>query len=537
MSKNIPYVEESTKFNFFTSIWIVPFAALLIAAWLAYQYYSELGPEIKIVFPNNEGLQAGQSVIKYRDVTIGKVTKINLENDGLQVAVYARIDKTAEPFLNEHTKFWIVKPEVGLGGVSGLDTLLSGTYINVYTEKGEEFRTLFTGLPYVYRADKEGEYFHLNAPQAYNVTEGTPIFFKNIKVGEIEYVTISLDTQSIDFYAYIEKEYVPYVHTSSKFWIRSALNVDISNGRLDVNIAPLTHLVQGGISFSSSGKDTSKQVPNGYIFNLYKNGSVAEGKSIGKGGDAIKKFEVHVLDSIAKLKQDASVEYDGYDVGRVTKVSTTYDPETHKMTGTVYLQIDTSFFESNNDQNITGEMNFNKAVEEGLRAKITQTDPITGILYVDLVFKENLPFRAILQGEKYPILPSVNDKNNGIMDQVNILVTRLNTLLGSTNQVMDENAKPLHEILTNLNETMKNINSLVGQKETQNLPIALNESVKKLTQTLQSANSVLKGYEHDSLMNHQLVQTLKAVNETSEEMSRVLRMINRKPNALIFGEE
>ena len=222
MSKNIPNVEESTKFNFITSIWIVPFAALVIAAWLAYQYYSELGPEIKIIFPNNEGLQAGQSVIKYRDVTIGKVTRINLENDGSQVAVYARMDKTAEPFLNEFTKFWIVKPEVGLGGVSGLDTLLSGTYITLYTQKGEEFRKVFTGLPYVYRADKEGEYFHLNAPLAYNVTQGTPIFFKNIKVGEIEYVTISLDGDTIDFYAYIDKEYVPYVHTDSKFWIRSA---------------------------------------------------------------------------------------------------------------------------------------------------------------------------------------------------------------------------------------------------------------------------------------------------------------------------
>lgn len=537
MSKNIPHVEESTKFNFITSIWIVPFAALIIAAWLAYQYYSKLGPEIKIIFPNNEGLQAGQSVIKYRDVTIGKVTRINLENDGLQVAVYARMDKTAEPYLNENTKFWIVKPEVGLRGVSGLDTLISGTYINVYAQEGEEYRTVFTGLPYIYRADKEGEYFHLNAPQGYNIIQGTPIFFKNIKVGEIEYITIALDGHSIDFYAYIEKQYVPYVHTDSKFWIRSILDVDFSSGRLDVNIAPISHLVQGGISFSSSGVDTSKTIPNGYTFYLYKNGNVVEGKKIGKGGDAIKKFEVHTLDSIAKLKQEASVRYDGYDVGQVTKVSTTYDPVTHKMTGTVYLQIDTSFFESKNDKNITGNMNFIKAVEEGLRAKITPTDPITGVLYVDLVFKEDLPYRAIIQGDKYLILPSVNDQSGGLMDQVNILVTRLNMLLDSTNKVMDENADPLHEILTNLNETMKNINTLVAQKETKNLPKALNQSVMKLTETLQSANRVLKGYEHDSLMNHQLVQTLKAVNETSEEMSRVLRMINRKPNALIFGEE
>lgn len=537
MSNNIPELEASNKFNFVTSIWIVPFAALLIALWLAYQYYSELGPEIKIVFPNNEGLQAGQSVIKYRDVTIGKVTKIYLENDGSQVAVYARMEKTAKPFLNEHTKFWIVKPEVGMGGISGLDTLISGTYINVYAQKGEESRTVFTGLPYIYRSDKDGEYFHLNAPEGYNVAQGTPIFFKNIKVGEVEYVTVSLDGRSIDFYVYIEKEYVPYVHTDSKFWVRSAFDVDISSGRLNVNIAPLSHLIQGGISFSSSGQDTTRPVPNEHLFTLYKNNNVAEEKKIGKGGKAIKRFELHVLDSVAKLKQEAAVRYEGYEIGQVTKVFTAYDPLTHKMTGKVYLQIDTSFFESENDQNITGEMNFEKAVEEGLRAKITPTDPITGILYVDLVFKEDLPHQAMLQGEKYPVLPSVSDQSSDLMGQINVLVARLNTLLESTNQMVDENAKPLHEIVANLNDTMKNINALVAQKETRDLPKSLDQSVKKLTQTLESANHVLKGYGEDSLMNQQLAQTLKVVAETSEEMTKVLRMINRKPNALIFGEE
>lgn len=537
MSQNIPHVEESTKFNFITSIWIVPFAAIIVAAWLAYQYYSELGPEIKIIFPQNEGLQAGQSVIKYKDVVVGKVSKIHLEKDGSRVAVYVRMDKTTEPFLNEHAKFWIVKPEVGFGGVSGLDTLISGTYINLYAEPGGKSRRTFNGLSYVYRADKEGEYFQLNAPQGYNITKGTPIFLKNIQVGAIEYVTISLDGNSIDFYAFIEKQYVPYVHTDSKFWVRSILDVDFSNGRLDVNLAPISHLVQGGISFSSSGEDPERIVPSGYTFYLYKNGNVAEGKKIGKGGKAIKRFEMHVLDSIANLKQEASVRYDGYDVGQVTKVSTRYDPVTHKMVGKVYLQVDTSFFDSKNDQNITGEMNFKKAVEEGLRAKITPTDPITGVLYVDLVFRENLPYTAILEGEKYPILPSVHGQSGGLMDQMNDLVERLNRLLASTNELVDENAKPLHEILMSLNDTMKQINTLVGQKETQSLPKELNKSVKQLTETLKSANNVLKGYEKDSLMNHQLASTLKVVTETSEEMTKVLKMINRKPDSLIFGEE
>ncbi|HHD79293.1 MAG TPA: MCE family protein, partial [Epsilonproteobacteria bacterium] len=158
MSKQIPKVEESTKFNFITSIWIVPFIALIIAGWLAYQYFSELGPEIRIIFPNNEGLQAGQSHIKYKDVPIGVVKKIELQKDGEGVTIIARMDKNTEAYLNDNTKFWIVKPEVGVTGVSGLETLISGTYINMYTQKGGAFKEKFHGMSHAYRKINDGEY-------------------------------------------------------------------------------------------------------------------------------------------------------------------------------------------------------------------------------------------------------------------------------------------------------------------------------------------------------------------------------------------
>lgn len=524
MSTQIPTIEESNKFNLVTSIWIVPFIALFIAGWLAYQYYSELGPEIKIIFPQNEGLQAGQSVIKYKNVIIGKVTKLELENDGSNVAVYARMDKSAKPFLNEFTKFWIVKPEVGIGGITGLDTLISGTYIDTSSETGGEFRTTFTGMSNYNTMNMEGEYFHLNASTAYNIQSGTPIFFKNIKVGTVEYVTISVDGQSIDFFAFIEKPYNDYVHTDSKFWIRSAIDVDYSSGRLDVNIAPITHLIQGGISFSSSGEDANKKVPSRHVFHLFKNEGTVEGKKIGKGGDAYKGFEVHLFDSVANLNSDASVKYDGYDVGRVNDMDVVYDPLTHKMAAKVYLKIDTSFFDSGKESNATGEKNFIKAIEEGLYAQVAQTDPITGVLYVNLVFnKESALPVHVVQGEKYPVIPSRSNADNN-------LIVQLGTLLATTNKIVDENAKPLHETIVSLSETMKNVNAMMAQKEVQTIPKELDQSLKHLTK-------MLKGYESNSLRGDQLAQTLKAVQETSNEMKAFLKVLNRKPEAMVFGEE
>ena len=137
MSKQIPEITESSKFNLITSIWIVPIIALVIAGWLAYQHFAQRGPEIKIIFPQNEGLVAGQSLVKYKNVPVGKVTDIYATEDIEGVVVVVRMNsKEAAPYLTEQAKFWIVKPEVGLSGVSGLDTLLSGTYINIYSKAG-----------------------------------------------------------------------------------------------------------------------------------------------------------------------------------------------------------------------------------------------------------------------------------------------------------------------------------------------------------------------------------------------------------------
>ena len=208
MSKQIPEITESSKFNLITSIWIVPIIALIIAGWLAYQHFSQRGPEIKIVFPQNEGLVAGQSVVKYKNVPVGKVTDIYVEEGTDGVVVVVRMNtKEAESYLSEHARFWIVKPEVGLSGVSGLDTLLSGTYINVYSKAGGKHLTnKFIGLTQAYRDDLQGEYFHLSSPNGEGVAVGTPVYFKNIKVGQVEYLYIGLNDKNIEVIVFIDKK-------------------------------------------------------------------------------------------------------------------------------------------------------------------------------------------------------------------------------------------------------------------------------------------------------------------------------------------
>ena len=545
MSQEIPEIEESTKFNFITSIWIVPFIALLIAGWLAYQYYSELGPQIRITFPKNEGLQAGQSHIKYRDVPVGVINKIELQEDGEGVVVVARMDRSVTPYLNENSKFWIVKPEVGVSGVSGLDTLISGTYINMFAQKNGNYKENFAGLDHAYRNIGGGEYFVLNTPRGdSSVKVGTPIYLKNVKVGQVEYVVLALDDASVDVIVFIDKRYVPYIHTDSKFWVRSTLDAGLQNGNLDITVAPVTDLIQGAIEFSTTGKESNRTVPNSFVFELYKNKNIIEGKKVGYGGKYIKTFMLHTEGSIAKLKENAAVRYEGFEVGKVKKISLSYERSTHKMRGKVLVDIDTSVFKDKHDTQHTGEENLYQAVKEGLRAQIVPTDIITGMLYVDLVFDRNDTTRVITKEGRYASLPTVGYSSGNIMASATKILDKINRLpleklLASLNKVVDESAKPVanaNALLLDLKKTVANLNKMTNKRSFAAMPDEVNRMLKELTRTLQTTKKVVKGYDSNSLITKQLSQTLKIVTETSKEMQQFLEMLNRKPNSLIFGD-
>ncbi len=543
MSKQIPDITESTKFNFITSIWIVPFIALIIAGWLAYQYFDDRGPEIKIIFPVNEGLIAGQSVVKFRNVPVGKVTAIHIDKDVNGVVVVVRVNsKRAIPYLTEKARFWIVKPEVGLKGISGLDTLISGTYINVYSgEGGKEFKDSYVGLTQPYRDAMEGEYFHLVSSNGDNVAVRTPVYYKDIKVGQVEYIYLGLDNKTVDTIIFIDKQYKNLIHDDSKFWIKSMFNVDFAKGNLDVNVAPMNFMLQGGIVFSSSGHDSNDTVDSDRKFILYKNKTRAESKNISSSPKNIKKFYMTTDQSTANLRVNAPVRFSGFDIGWIDDIKLSYDKTKHKMLAAIVMGIDTSVF----DDNTTGEENLYSAVKDGMRAKLNTLDIISGMLYIDLTFDHNESNGTIVSDAgSYPKFPMVEETSVGvmssmikIMDKINRLP--LNKLVNSLNKVINETSEPIanaNEMLKDLRKSAKDLSKMTSKKAFIMMPNEVDKALKELTQTLKTTKKVVKGYGSNSILNKQLSHTLEILTKTSQEMQVFLRMLNRKPDSLIFGD-
>jgi len=545
MSTNIPKIEESNKFNLFTSIWIVPFIALVIAGWLAYQYFEDLGAEIEIIFPKNEGLVAGQSVVKFKNVPIGKVTKIYVSEDTEGVIVRVRMNsKSTTPYMTEKARFWIVKPEVGFSGVSGLDTLLSGTYIDVHSEKGGTFRERHTGFTQPYQDTSKGKYFHLKSADGKNISEGMPVFYKNIKVGKVAYKYLSLNETYVDVIIFVNNQYAAYIQSDSKFWVKNSMTVDFTRGKLDVDIAPLNFLLTGGIVFSATSNDKNKQIDKNHIFILHTNKTEAESHTLGSDIKHNKRFLLMTKESISSLSQGSVVRFGGFDIGKVLEIKLSYSPKSHQMEGDVVIEVDMSVFENKHDINTSGEENFYMAVEEGLRAKIAELDPITGSQYVDLTFEHPDGKGAIVQGERYARLPMTSQSSSGIMDSVTQILDKLNnlpldTVVSSVKTLIDSALEPVqhaNDLLVDLKKTVQDINKLTSKKSFEVMPDELNRALRQMTKTLKSTSKVVKGYDSDSLVKEQLAQTLKILTKTSQEMQVFLKMLNRKPNSLIFGD-
>ena len=406
----------------------------------------------------------------------------------------------------------------------------------------------FIGLEQPYRLLDKGDYYHLNASSSHNLKKGTPVFFKNMKAGYVAYVTIALDGKSVDVIIFIDKSYTPYIHADSKFWVQSSLSIDYLNGQLNFNMAPLSNIVRGGIEFSSSGEDAENKVPYDYIFRLYQDSAVAVQKKIGKGGKAIRDYHMIFNESTAKLKKDASIKYDSFDVGRVKDIAYSYNSKSHQLSSEVVVSIDTSIFFDSNDSNHTGVENLENAVEEGLRASLQKHDPISGYPYVDLDFIETNQTKEIAHMEHYALFPTVSASSDGIMSGLNGLIDSIQKLpleslivsidkaAESFSGLLNDNNTAVQQLLSSLDKTLVGINKMVGSKAFAKMPAELNKTMRGLQKTLRSLDSVLKSNSDESLMASQLSETLKEVKKASIDTQKLFKKLDRKPNSLIFGD-
>jgi len=555
---NAPRVKESRGVRILTTIWLVPFIAMIIALWLGYQYYIKIGSTIKIRFESNAGLIENQSPIKMRDVTIGIVKRISLADDGQGVIIKARMNREVSKYLNNKAKFWIVHPDVGSHGISGLDTIVSGSYIELYGKKEQETVYNYIGLEKPPINDEaKGSYFILSAPKSYNISEGSKIYYRMLEVGRVERVGISPDGTRVNFTIFVEDEYIHFINTKSKFYTRSAFNIDFSNANLDMNIAPISQLVHGGIAIYTpiNSLDKNNSLKGDEIFTLYKNLAQLKTKRLGVNGEYIT-YKFKFKEPITNLKIGSAIKFKDFQVGYVTNIENSYSNKT--INSTIYGLIEVDAFSTSTDDNssIDKKNIISNLVKKGMRAKLSSSIPIVGSQYIELIFNKHHKVN-IVKGDRYDTFPTIKTKSKkDIMDNINDVLAKLKNLplekmLNSYTNLAKDNRKPIHSLvknvdktvknldktINNLNHTVNNLNNFTSQQEFARLPKSLNNSLKEVENTLIDLQQLSQEYGGNSKFADQLSVTLKAVSEASKSFDKTNKMLDRNANALVVGDE
>ncbi|GJL68399.1 MAG: paraquat-inducible protein [Nitrospirales bacterium] len=531
-------------------VWIIPLVAALIGGWLTYKTISEKGPMVTITFEDGAGLEAGKTKIKYKSLEIGTVKQVEISQDLSMVNVVAEFRNPAEPHLTENSRFWVVRPRLGLGGISGLETLVSGAYIAMDPRPGPSART-FTGLekpPGVTREDK-GAQFQLRAENLGSSAPGAPVLYHDIQVGRVLDYVLDEEGEGVFIDIFIQDPYHLRVEDTSRFWQLSGFEISVGAEGLNVKMESLSSLLTGGIAFDTPAMAGGSGEPSqpGTAFKLFRNfSSIQDEKYV-----LTRPFMINFDGSVRGLSVGAPVEFRGIKIGIVSDIAVNLDPNTLEIKIPVLIEIQperittTQVMQSQIMQAQVSEDRYavmNHMVQRGLRAQLETGSLLTGQLFVGLDFQEDLPQKELIMTGKYPEIPAIP----ATMDQLRRTIT----------DVMAEIRRlPLDEIAKEILETVEGGNRLVNSPETQNAIHNLNAAlgnVEKLTggldqqvdglmanldKTLGTVQKGLRIVDPDSPAAVNINNTLKELSAAARSIRVLADYLEQHPEALVKGKQ
>mgnify|MGYP000698787561 CR=1 FL=1 len=545
--EELPEVEVASRGGF-SLIWIIPLIAALIGGWLAYTTISEMGPTITITFNNGEGLEAGKTKIKYKSVDIGMVETVEISEDLSQVIATATMHKKTESHLTDNTKFWIVRPRVGFGGISGLETLVSGAYIDADPRPGES-TGVFMGLddPPGVTAFEDGSQYRLRAEKLGSCYPGAPVFLRGIKVGRILGHELAPDNQSVFIDFFIQAPHDGLVQDTSRFWQRSGIEASVGAEGIDVRVESLVSVIAGGVAFDTPimAGGTGKPSQQGTVFELFDSfSSIGEAKYVRKVP-----FLLHFDGSVRGLTIGASVELKGIKVGTVIDIAMKLDPKTLNFEVPVAIEINPDRILTPDVLDAIDQINAEEPYsvgrmlveDHGLRAQLQTGSLLTGQLFVDLDFYPDLPKMALKMDSKYPEIPTVP--------------STLDEFRRTATNVLEELRKlPLDKIAQELLGTLKGTKRLANSpdltlavqtfsatlEDLQKLTYDVNQNVETLARstekTLVAARAALEVADPNSPTAVNLANTLEELAAAARSIRVLADYLEQHPESLVHGK-
>src|SRR4051794_28257022 len=322
----------------FSVVWLVPLVAAAVAVWLAVTTLREQGPTVSIVFKTAEGLEAGKTKVRYKDIEVGTVQDLRLSDDLKDVVAVAELRKQVEPFVTEGTRWWVVRPRVGASGVSGLGTLISGAYIGLDPGRGKHALS-FTGLeePPPMTSDVPGRRFSLHADNLGSVEQGSPVYYRGLQVGQVLGRTLDENRRSFTFAVFVDAPNDQLVRDTSRFWNASGIDVSVGANGVSVATESLQSILAGGVAFDTPGIEApGEEAAADRAFHLYESRRKVDEPVITERVPYLVEFG----GSVGGLHAGSPVQFSGIPVGVVTDVRLEYDAASKRIGIPVTLDLE-----------------------------------------------------------------------------------------------------------------------------------------------------------------------------------------------------
>lgn len=518
-------------------VWLIPLVAAAIGGWLIYDSVSSRGPTITLLFDTADGLEAGRTKIRYKDVVIGDVDSIRLDPDLKHVIVRATLVSGAQQYLGEGSRFWVVRPRLSVSEISGLSTLVSGAYITMDPVRTGKATYYFRGLdtPPAVATDDPGRRIFLRAPSLGSLDIGSPVYFRQIRIGQVVGYELDQDGTAVRIALFIKAPFHLLVKKSSRFWNASGIQMKLGANGLKVNTESLLSLIFGGIAFETpTTLDDRGLVGENETLLLYDNR-----ESIHEQSFALRSYWLLKFDgSVHGLEVGAPVELRGIRVGRVVDIRLRYGDSRTVFTIPVLIELEPermALVES--DASATdGDAQVALLVENGLRAQLKTGSLLTGQLYVDLTTTPAQARQALTYDGTFPVMPTLPAPLDEITTQLMATLDKIEKL---PFERLSEEAlaavSAFRDLATASRTTLKQVDDTVAVVG----PNALRtfDHVQATLEKFEAAFKALNARIDDSVpLQYELSGTMKSLSDAARSLRDTLEYLQRHPESLLRGK-
>ena len=514
----------------FQWVWLLPLVAAIVGGWLAVRAVLADGPRITINFKTAEGLEAGRTRIKYKDVDVGVVKSITLAKDRAGVLVTAEMSKPAEDLLVDDTRFWVVRARIAAGTVSGIGTLLSGSYIGMDPGKSEDSRRDFVGLetPPVITTGLVGKQFVLRADDIGSLDVGSFVFYRRLEAGRVIAYELDKEGAGVIVRIFVNAPYDGYVTNNARFWHASGIDVALDANGLKINTQSLASVVVGGLAFQAPDDAPAQSAAaENSTFILYND----RGQAMRRPVTVKERYVLAFQESVRGLGIGAPVDFRGLIVGEVKSIEPHFDRVKRQFS--VMVEID--FFPENlfHERARRGEIardgspSLGRLVERGLRGQLRNANLLTGQLFIGLEFVPGAPKVVMDTSRQPPQLPTVPGSTQELQSTISSIAKKLDSV-------------PFQEIGMDLRRTLQISSAMLERIDREITPQA-RETMTEARKAMEEARKALASVERTLTATEPLpAEASDAMRELARAAAafRVLAdYLERHPEALIRGRK